>query len=42
MNHTRDMIKLSDDLMYQVKKNGKNRIEHIAWPNADRIEQYSA
>ncbi len=32
MVDVRDMIKLSDDLMYKVKKSGKNRIEHIVWP----------
>lgn len=32
IEHIRDMIKLSDDLMYKVKKSGKNKIEHIIWP----------
>ena len=32
MTDIRDMIKLSDDLMYKVKKNGKNRIDFISWP----------
>ncbi|MFC1584559.1 GGDEF domain-containing protein [Fibrobacterota bacterium] len=32
MTDIRDMLKLSDDLMYHVKKNGKNRIAHVSWP----------
>jgi len=26
------MIKLVDDLMYEVKKSGKNDIRHAYWP----------
>lgn len=33
MKDIRDMIKLSDDLMYKVKKSGKNRTEHYNWPS---------
>ena len=29
----RDMLKLSDDIMYKVKKSGKNKIEHSIWPS---------
>lgn len=32
MSDIRDMIKLSDDLMYKVKKSGKDRIDYIIWP----------
>jgi len=32
MPTSRDMIKLVDDLMYDVKKSGKNNIRHIVWP----------
>ena len=32
MNSSRDMIKQVDDLMYQVKKSGKNNIQHLVWP----------
>lgn len=30
---SRDMVKKVDDLMYAVKKDGKNNIRHMAWPN---------
>lgn len=33
MQSTRDMIKYVDDLMYQVKKTGKNNIKYQAWPS---------
>ncbi|MDH5393653.1 MAG: GGDEF domain-containing protein [Gammaproteobacteria bacterium] len=33
MDSSRDMIKLVDDLMYEVKKSGKNNIRHIIWPD---------
>ena len=29
---SRDMLKMVDDLMYEVKKSGKNNIRHIVWP----------
>jgi len=29
---SRDMLKMVDDLMYEVKKSGKNNIRHISWP----------
>ena len=29
---SRDMVKKVDDLMYTVKKSGKNNISHLAWP----------
>ncbi len=32
MQTTRDMIKAVDDLMYQVKKSGKNNLRHEVWP----------
>lgn len=32
MSTSRDMVKQVDDLMYQVKKSGKNSIRHIVWP----------
>ncbi|MDH5735365.1 MAG: GGDEF domain-containing protein [Gammaproteobacteria bacterium] len=32
MDTSRDMIKRVDDLMYDVKKSGKNNIRHIVWP----------
>ena len=32
MDSSRDMIKLVDNLMYDVKKSGKNNIRHISWP----------
>jgi diguanylate cyclase (GGDEF)-like protein len=38
MDNIRDMIKLTDDLMYSVKKSGKNRIEHIVYPTAHKTE----
>jgi diguanylate cyclase (GGDEF)-like protein len=31
MHDIRDIIKMADDLMYEVKKTGKNRIEHWLW-----------
>lgn len=34
MDTSRDMIKLVDDLMYEVKKSGKNNIRHIVWPTS--------
>ncbi|GJL73351.1 MAG: hypothetical protein NMNS01_25500 [Nitrosomonas sp.] len=32
MSSSREMIKLVDDLMYEVKKSGKNDIRHVYWP----------
>jgi len=32
MESSRDMIKQVDNLMYEVKKSGKNNIKHIVWP----------
>lgn len=32
MGSSREMIKLVDDLMYEVKKSGKNDIRHVFWP----------
>lgn len=32
MGTSRDMIKKVDDLMYEVKKSGKNNIRHVVWP----------
>lgn len=32
MGSSREMIKLVDDLMYEVKKSGKNDIRHVYWP----------
>jgi len=29
---SRDMVKKVDDLMYEVKKSGKNNIRHLVWP----------
>ena len=34
MDSSRDMIKKVDDLMYEVKKSGKNNIRHLVWPAA--------
>ena len=34
MDSGKDMIKLVDSLMYEVKKSGKNDIRHIVWPNS--------
>ena len=31
MTNTRDMVKAVDDLMYSVKKAGKNNLSHVAW-----------
>ena len=33
MDSSREMIKQVDDLMYAVKKSGKNNIRHIVWPS---------
>ncbi|WP_126455012.1 GGDEF domain-containing protein [Sulfuriflexus mobilis] len=33
MDSSRDMIKKVDDLMYEVKRSGKNAIRHLAWPD---------
>ena len=32
MESSRDMIKYVDDLMYAVKRSGKNNIRHVVWP----------
>ena len=32
IDSSRDMIKQVDDLMYEVKKSGKNNIRHLVWP----------
>ena len=32
---SRDMVKKVDDLMYEVKKSGKNNIRHLVWPRED-------
>ncbi len=32
MASSRDMVKMVDDLMYEVKKSGKNNFRHMAWP----------
>ena len=32
MEFSRDMVKKVDDLMYDVKKSGKNNIRYIVWP----------
>jgi len=32
MDSSRDMVKKVDDLMYTVKKSGKNNIRHLVWP----------
>jgi len=32
MDSSRDMIKYVDDLMYAVKRSGKNNIRHLVWP----------
>jgi len=34
MDSSREMIKVVDDLMYQVKHNGKNSIRHQVWENS--------
>ncbi|ALP53423.1 hypothetical protein Tel_09825 [Candidatus Tenderia electrophaga] len=34
MHSARDMIKAVDDLMYQIKKSGKNNLMHRVWPPA--------
>jgi diguanylate cyclase (GGDEF)-like protein len=31
MSDIRDVVKMADDLMYEVKKSGKNRIDHRVW-----------
>jgi len=31
---SRDMVKRVDDLMYKVKKSGKNNIHHVIWPES--------
>ncbi len=33
MHSSRDMIKMVDDLMYEVEKSGKNNVRHLEWPN---------
>lgn len=45
MESSRDMIKLVDDLMYEVKKTGKNNIRHAVWPDPSislRLEQIAS
>ena len=44
MDSSRDMLKRVDDLMYEVKKSGKNNIRHITWPDDSLIKkiQYGA
>ncbi|MFC1585728.1 GGDEF domain-containing protein [Fibrobacterota bacterium] len=37
MKDVRDMMKLCDDLMYHVKRNGKNSIAHVTWPLPARL-----
>ena len=32
MHHLRDMVKMADELMYQVKRSGKDNIVHIVYP----------
>jgi diguanylate cyclase (GGDEF)-like protein len=32
MDSSQEMVKLVDDLMYEVKKSGKNDIRHVYWP----------
>jgi len=32
MDSSRAMIKTVDDLMYEVKKSGKNNVRHLVWP----------
>jgi len=33
MGSSRDMVKKVDELMYEVKKSGKNNIHHLVWPD---------
>jgi len=42
MDSSRDMIKKVDDLMYQVKKSGKNNIYHLDWPEVSNGSNSSA
>jgi diguanylate cyclase (GGDEF)-like protein len=35
MTSSREMTKQVDDLMYSVKKSGKNNIRHTVWPSSD-------
>ncbi|MDH5219381.1 MAG: GGDEF domain-containing protein, partial [Gammaproteobacteria bacterium] len=39
MDSSRDMLKRVDDLMYEVKKSGKNNIRHITWPDDSIIKR---
>ena len=36
MPDVREMLKLADDLMYSVKRSGKNRIAFERWPGDTR------
>ena len=39
---SRDMVKRVDDLMYKVKKSGKNNILHVVWPEPPSDSKSSA
>ncbi len=41
MDSSREMIKLVDDLMYEVKRSGKNNIRHVCWSDARLINKSS-
>ena len=45
MHHLRDMVKMADELMYQVKRSGKDNIVHIVYPeirNSPRVNAIRA
>jgi len=39
MDSSREMIKLVDDLMYEVKRSGKNNIRHVCWSDARLVKE---
>ena len=39
MASSREMIKLVDDLMYEVKRSGKNNIRHVCWSDARLVKE---
>jgi diguanylate cyclase (GGDEF)-like protein len=39
MNNIREMVHKADELMYKVKKSGKNNILHIVWPPEEGAEE---
>ena len=45
MDSSRDMIKLVDDIMYEVKKSSKNNIRHVVWPDpsiSQKMSEYTS